>query len=536
MFGQARDVLPEPLSVECCLRIAQWVQQCSNSHKACRREVVPPSLPTRVLDVGSDIDGIDSGIRLIETNGHAAEYIALSHCWGQRQLIVTSSKNYEDRQKQIHYGQLSKTFRDAVEVCRKLSIPYLWIDSLCIVQDDKADWERESSKMGAIYENAYVVIAADSATDGDKGCLTLRPPSVEIPCGPAFGGDAPASIFARPSFSHVDLTVAVADRDSRNPLDTRAWALQEWLLPVRVLHFTEQEIIWDCKTELDCECSRARTYQKKLRNAAEPNLRQSLTRCLEVRSTLAYGDLSELIRLWLFIIEEYSMRELTVLTDQLPAISGLAHRFNDADSRLGRYVAGLWTCDFILQLLWARYPGDDPLCPRPSEFVAPTWSWASISEPVTWYEEDNRKYLSPVTRKAVAVASLEDVQCQPSGLDPFGRLSSGYVLLAAPAIYASLPTAQDLTYGQCMLRFQEHEEMFTIDVDISAELAEELPVVCIKIAEVCDAESECMEGCKSIILKHSTTAPGFYERIGMDDGYFSSEWFEGASVQTFKII
>src|SRR5256885_16909700 len=97
MFGQARDVLPEPLSVECCSRIAQWVQQCSNSHKACRREIVPPSLPTRVLDVTPDTDGIDSAIRLIETNGHAAEYIALSPCWGQRQLIVTSSTTYKDR-------------------------------------------------------------------------------------------------------------------------------------------------------------------------------------------------------------------------------------------------------------------------------------------------------------------------------------------------------------------------------------------------------------------------------------------------------
>jgi hypothetical protein len=75
--------------------------------------------------------------------------------------------------------------------------------------------------MGAIYENAYVVIAADSATNGDQSCLTLHPPSVEIPCGPSFGNDAPASIFARPSISHVELTVAFAYRDSSNLLDTR---------------------------------------------------------------------------------------------------------------------------------------------------------------------------------------------------------------------------------------------------------------------------------------------------------------------------
>jgi hypothetical protein len=92
-----------------------------------------------------------------------------------------------------------------------------------------------------------------------------------------------------------------------------------------------------------------------------------------------------------------------------------------------------------------------------------------------------------------------------------------------------------ITYGRCILRFQEHEEMFAIDVDISIKLGEELPAVCIKIAEVWDAENECMEGCKSITLKHSPTAPGFYERIGMDDGYFLPEWFEGASVQTFKV-
>jgi hypothetical protein len=92
-----------------------------------------------------------------------------------------------------------------------------------------------------------------------------------------------------------------------------------------------------------------------------------------------------------------------------------------------------------------------------------------------------------------------------------------------------------ITYGQCIMRFQEYEEMFVVDIDISAELDEELPVVCIKIAEVWVTENECMEGCKSAILKHSTTAPGLYERIGMDDGYFLPEWFEGASVQTFKV-
>ena len=112
------------------------------------------------------------------------------------------------------------------------------------------------------------------------------------------------------------------------------------------------------------------------------------------------------------------MHKFTVLTDQLSAISGLAHRFNDTDSHLGRYVAGLWTYNFMEQLLRARYPGDNPLWLRPSEFIAPTWSWASISEPVTWYEEGNRKHLSAMTRKTVAVASLEDVQCQPIGTGP----------------------------------------------------------------------------------------------------------------------
>jgi Heterokaryon incompatibility protein (HET) len=499
------------------------------------RRIVPPPMPTRLLDVRLSIDATDSGICLIESNGQAAEYIALSHCWGAQQLIVTTSATYEERRKQIPSAELSRTFRDAVEICRKLRIRYLWVDSLCIVQDDKVDWEQESSKMGAIYENAYLVIAADSATDGDQGCLTLRPPWVEVQGGRAFGNDAPASVLAQQFVPHVELSVAVADRDSRNPLDTRAWTLQEWLLPVRVLHFTEQEIVWDCKTSLHCECSRAETYQANL-NAATPNLRQSLTQCLDMLNISAYGDCFRLLRLWLSIIEEYSMRKLSVPTDRLPAISGLARRLDDSGSQLGDYVAGLWGYELLEQLLWARWPGDDPIKPRPPEYIAPTWSWASICEPVMWYEGDNRKHLPASGKAMVVVASLEDVRCQPFGLDSFGRLSNGHILLSAPAIEGILPKGQNLTYGQCTLRFNEQEEMFSIDIDISAELTSELPVICIKISDVWDTENECIEACRSIILKHSAAVPGCYERIGMEDEYFPAEWFEGAEIQKLKII
>ncbi|MCJ1444599.1 MAG: hypothetical protein MMC23_005101 [Stictis urceolatum] len=129
-------------------------------------------LPTRVLDIG---DGVQSDeIRLLETSRRSGTYAALSHCWGRSKHVITTQATLAEWRKVIIFEQLPKTFQDAVVITRRLGLRYLWIDSLCIIQDDRTQWEYESALMGEVYRNAYFTIVAAYSVNGDGECLQNR--------------------------------------------------------------------------------------------------------------------------------------------------------------------------------------------------------------------------------------------------------------------------------------------------------------------------------------------------------------------------
>jgi hypothetical protein len=142
-----------------------WIRSCKSTHGACRRAPgSSPWLPTRLLDVGSD-DGSREP-RVIETKDLSTTdtpYAALSHMWGDVENaapLQTMKFNYDTVKQNVSNRKLPQNFADAVEVCRKLSIQYIWIDSLCIIQDDQGDWAQEAKMMHKVYRNAEVTIVA----------------------------------------------------------------------------------------------------------------------------------------------------------------------------------------------------------------------------------------------------------------------------------------------------------------------------------------------------------------------------------------
>ncbi|ORY09011.1 heterokaryon incompatibility protein-domain-containing protein, partial [Clohesyomyces aquaticus] len=153
------------------------VNECVAGHEGCRRpkfsgrkeEETKPELPTRVIDVGTNADG--ATVRLVETKRRRDHYIALSHCWGPptKRPLCTSKATFPQHLAGIHISSLPKTFRDAVAITRLLNLRYLWIDSLCIIQDDRNDWSMEAPRMGAFYSGAHLVIAASGARDSTEG-------------------------------------------------------------------------------------------------------------------------------------------------------------------------------------------------------------------------------------------------------------------------------------------------------------------------------------------------------------------------------
>lgn len=163
----------EPESQELSGMISTWIKDCQDSHSACRSSKFSGTLPTRVIDVGSPDGG--TPLHLCDTNGQAGDFIALSHCWGGRQPLELTKENADPLKSCVPWAKLPNTFQDAIAVTRMLGLRYIWIDSLCIIQNDAQDWEREAAKMALIFESAYLTIAATAASNGRvcTFCLNL---------------------------------------------------------------------------------------------------------------------------------------------------------------------------------------------------------------------------------------------------------------------------------------------------------------------------------------------------------------------------
>ncbi|KAF4836161.1 hypothetical protein CGCSCA4_v012355 [Colletotrichum siamense] len=106
--------------------------------------------------------------------GNYCNYVALSHCWGQHQPAKTTKATLGRYKWRLIWADLPKTFQDAITVTRALGIDFIWVDSLCIIQDDPDDWAKEASQMASIYRNAYITIAVTSAAGGEEGFLYDR--------------------------------------------------------------------------------------------------------------------------------------------------------------------------------------------------------------------------------------------------------------------------------------------------------------------------------------------------------------------------
>jgi hypothetical protein len=229
------------------------LNHCLKSHKKCNSSV-DPTLPTRVLD----LEPLKNSryLRLYEPQGTTARYACLSHCWGQQtHITATRKENLSAHLERIQYSLLPKTFRDAIVVAQKLGLRYLWIDSLCIIQNSDSDWLKESASMSTIYQNSVLTIAATKSKDGSEGCFSKNPITYQDYC--IKSPDQLSDIYIREKLTHWD-TASKSDVPSSYPLLTRGWAYQERFLAPRVLHFCEKELVWECLEDCSCQCSSAR--------------------------------------------------------------------------------------------------------------------------------------------------------------------------------------------------------------------------------------------------------------------------------------
>ncbi|KAF2245985.1 HET-domain-containing protein [Trematosphaeria pertusa] len=241
-----------PLSPRALAWLQSLLDECMTSHNSCK-DLGQPQLPKRVLSLQSH-GPHNISIRLVEPQGEFDSYAALSHCWGHEQRCTLTKSSLQARKQGIPWDTIPKTFKDAIRFCLMLGIRYIWVDSLCIIQDDEKDWEIESSKMADIYQFAYLTLAATASPGDSQGCYpetSVSADDLEIHIPEDVGA---CRIAVRRPLKHWDNLIP-SQLKQQFPLLSRAWVFQERILSPRVLHFCKSELVWECRQLSVCECA-----------------------------------------------------------------------------------------------------------------------------------------------------------------------------------------------------------------------------------------------------------------------------------------
>lgn len=338
--------------------LKSWLDECLDHHdgrSSSAHDLTSGLLPRRVLDLTDSPRTPSSSsqvqIRLRETSKETqGKYIALSYCWGQEteNHFTTKSQNIGQHRERINFDSLPLTRREAVLVALYLDVRYLWIDSLRIVQDIASDRAAEAANMSSVYLSAMLRLAATACRSPQDG---LPNPPQSARCVPI--DDDMAMVRMQ---THTDVNSA------SEPLNTRAWSLQEAILSQRMVCFGSEQWLWRCSsrcaTEDGCEDRVPMNTEGLHRAPLSATRRPDETRQLYVKQ-------------WYQLVRDYSRRKLTYQRDKLSAIAGLA---DICAKQTGfQYVAGLWVGDIGAGLMWQATStgvtrGHSPF---------PSWSWAS---------------------------------------------------------------------------------------------------------------------------------------------------------------
>jgi len=417
---QGRFVPAEADITACMTRAKGWLTACLRNHEACREPEIA-TLPTRVLDVGTDSD---STIRLHQSHGESGFWVALTHRWGNSQIITTRTSNIDAHIEGLLFAALPKTFQDAIIITRQLGMRYLWIDSLCIIQDSQDDWIHESAKMGNIYKNAVVTIAAGHPNSQDGGIFAERTSirhdkrfkePVQVYCHAPSLGETKC-LYVREPLQRLD---DIVDTKHFNPLQKRGWVLQETVLSRRTIHWTQEQMIWVCRKHAEIESADVQIAT----GVHAYEWVNGKTAFLPPVVGMSKDANSALYNTWLGFVVDFCARQITYINDIFPALSALAQEMHSLTGDV--YMAGLWKEDVHRGLLWSR-AREFKL--EIDSYRAPSWSWASGYYNEVGEGESPYFYIIPSKQvRKIRETDLEvlDVDIVPATSDPYGRLLSG---------------------------------------------------------------------------------------------------------------
>ena len=414
--------------------VKYWIKECTTKHLHCGT-IKTGFVPTRLVRIeGAEPHPV---LRIYHTSpsDRNSDYLTLSHCWGNAQdILKLTMKCILEYEVDLRFKSLPRTFQDAVRITLGLGLKYLWIDSLCIIQDSKEDWARESATMASIYENSLCTIAAAGATNAHGGCFATRDPLQTFYC--KVGGNSKDGVYIGPSSGSESAAAILTD----SPLVSRAWVLQERLLSARMIHFGARSLYWTClqgfasdaymigsgditpghtqpifgdeTAALDWKAAQlpigGHSFFESLVNTKfEPSSKKSI---LKFNSN------------WWRLIEIYTRCKLTMASDKLVAMSGVVQRIQQSTGL--KYLAGVWSEILPLNFCWFVRLG---VKPPPTVYRAPSWSWAARDgEIFSW---------DALTDNLVVLANVVSANVTTDPRDPSG---TGAVSAACLVVLGSL--------------------------------------------------------------------------------------------------
>ncbi|KAK0384150.1 hypothetical protein NLU13_8239 [Sarocladium strictum] len=430
-----------------------WMKTCSESHAQCKLLRTSASYrPTRLLR-------LDSSQTFHLVTGDECppnvQYVALSYCWGTKpveRLLRLLESTVESLRLEQPIDNLPKTFREAMSVAQRFSVDYIWIDRLCIFQDSPDDWKREASAMQDVYRNAVFSIAALGAMDDDAGLFFERDPDEIAPTIIHFklaeDGEEKAFRFGLEKGWSWRLSF------ENEPLVQRSWVVQERLLAPRTLHFGSKQLFWECHEASCCEMHPHNVYcsdgfddiEEMDRPPGSPYLWKQLLDAPD-RNQVS-EPYEQLFFDWASYTQYYVSRQLTVPSDKLTALSGLA---NDMRAKLcqlkpgpHRYLAGHWEEKLMETLVWnVRSPAT-----RALQYRAPSWSWACLDGHLNLYGGCMWR------TETISFTSMVSVAMTYLGERDTGAVSGGILTLVGP--YAMVKI--DLDRDTHMTRWPKNEK------------------------------------------------------------------------------
>lgn len=412
-----RPVCPTSASESCFGLVSAWLQRCLSTHQICSHNI-QNALPTRVIDVGQP--NTNQEPHLLVSEGRHGDWVTLSHCWGTTsQPLRTTTDNLEEHRRGLPVSELPLTFRDAITITRQLGYRYIWIDSICILQNSGEDWLFESTRMQYVYKNAIFNIAAEASRgpkdgifDSANGLRKVAVSSVEIPYVMP-QKDLKGTMFVRKN------TPLRGDRFLLGPLSERAWVLQETILSPRIIRYSKEQLTWTClSTHCNEQFPTTHTYyQHPLQSTSNREIEGVLGqvgRKDEGRRLLTW---------WYQTVNDFCHRKLTYMSDKFQAISAVALGVQIQTGY--QYKAGIWLQNVHRGLLWSASERGE----RTSEYIAPSWSWASLK-----FTNDLRQ-TGPYSIRTGRGRMEEEALVEKIHLlyksadDEFGQLSSGYAII-----------------------------------------------------------------------------------------------------------